>query len=40
MQRLVDQHPSLFVAIFPVFLIALWLLVGAPISYVGGWFSL
>ena len=40
LQRFIDQHPSLFVAIFPVYFITLWLLVGAIISFVGGWFSL
>ena len=40
MQRFIDQHPTLFVAIFPVYFVALWLLVGATISVVGGWFSL
>ena len=40
LQRFIDQHPSLFVAIFPVYFVALWLLVGAIISHVGGWFSL
>ena len=40
MQRFIDQHPTLFVAIFPVYFVALWLLVGATISFVGGWFSL
>ena len=39
-QRLIDQHPSLFVAIFPVYFVTLWLLVGATISFVGGWWSL
>jgi len=40
LRRLIDQHPSLFVAIFPAYFVTLWLLVGATISYVGGWFSL
>jgi len=40
MQRFIDQHPSLFAAIFPVYFVALWLLVGAIVSLVGGWFSL
>jgi hypothetical protein len=39
-QRFIDQHPSFFVAIFPVYFLALWLLVGTIISLVGGWFSL
>jgi len=40
MQRCIDQHPSWFAAIFPVYFVALWLLVGAIVSFVGGWFSL
>jgi hypothetical protein len=40
LQHWIDQHPSLFVAIFPFYFVTLWLLVGAIISYVGGWFSL
>ena len=40
MQRFIDQHPTLFVFIFPVYFITLWFLVGAVISFVGGWFSL
>ena len=40
LQRLIEQHPSVFVAIFPIYFLFLWLLVGAIISYVGGWFSL
>lgn len=36
----IDQHPSLFVAFFSVYFVGLWLLVGAVISFVGGWFSL
>jgi hypothetical protein len=40
LQRLIDQHPSLFMAIFPVYFVTLWLAVGATISFVGGWFSL
>jgi hypothetical protein len=40
LRRFIDQHPALFVTIFPAYFIALWLLVGAIISFVGGWFSL
>ncbi len=40
LQRLIDQHPSAFAAIFPIYFLFLWLLVGATISVVGGWFSL
>jgi hypothetical protein len=40
LQRFIDQHPTVFAAIFPVYFVTLWLLVGATISYVGGWFSL
>ena len=39
-QRFIDQHPSLFAAIFPVYFITLWFLVGTTNSFVGGWFSL
>ena len=40
LQRLIDQHPSVFVAIFPIYFLCLWFLVAATISFVGGWFSL
>jgi hypothetical protein len=40
LQHWIDQHPSLFAAIFPIYFLFLWLLVGATISFVGGWFSL
>lgn len=40
LQRLIDQHPFAFLAIFPVYFLWLWLLVGATISVIGGWFSL
>src|SRR5450759_2157849 len=40
LQRLLDQHPSVFAAIFPIYFLCLWLLVGATISVIGGWFSL
>jgi hypothetical protein len=40
LQHWIDQHPAVFVAIFPIYFLFLWLLVGATISYVGGWFSL
>jgi hypothetical protein len=40
LQHWIDQHPSLFAAIFPVYFVTLWLLVGATISFVGGWWSL
>ena len=39
-QRLIDQHPSLFAAIFPVYFCTLWFLVSATISVVSGWLSL
>lgn len=35
-----NQHPSVFLLILPIYLFTLWLLVGAIISFVGGWFSL
>ena len=40
LQRLIDQHPSVFALIFPIYFLTLWLVVGATISLVGGWFSL
>jgi hypothetical protein len=40
LQHWIDQHPSVLAAIFPVYFITLWFLVGAIISFVGGWFSL
>ena len=40
LQRLIDQHPSVFAAIFPIYFLCLWFLVGAIISFIGGWFSL
>jgi hypothetical protein len=40
LQQWIDQHASLFVLIFPLYFLFLWLLVGAVISFVGGWFSL
>ena len=40
LQRLIDQHSSVFALIFPVYFLALWFLVAAVISVVGGWFSL
>jgi hypothetical protein len=39
-QRLIDQHPSLFVVLFPVYFMTLWLLVSVAISCLGGWNSL
>ena len=40
LQRLIDQHSSVFALIFPVYFLALWFLVAAVISVVGGWFAL
>jgi hypothetical protein len=40
LQHWIDQHPSAFVAIFPIYFLCLWFLVAAIISFVGGWFSL
>jgi hypothetical protein len=39
-QHWINQHPSVFVAIFPIYFLCLWCLVGAIVSFVGGWFSL
>jgi hypothetical protein len=40
LQHWIDQHPAVFAAIFPIYFLCLWLLVGATISFIGGWFSL
>lgn len=40
LQHWIDQHPSVFAVIFPIYFLLLWMLVGAIISFVGGWFSL
>jgi hypothetical protein len=40
LQRLIDQHPSLFALIFPIYFLSLWFMVGAVLSFIGGWFSL
>jgi hypothetical protein len=40
LQRLMDQQPFAFVAIFPIYFLCLWLLVSATVSVIGGWFSL
>ena len=40
LQRLIDQHPAVFAAIFPLYFLRLWFLVRATISLIGGWFSL
>jgi hypothetical protein len=40
LQPWIDQHASLFALIFPVYFLTLWLVVGAVVSFIGGWFSL
>lgn len=40
LQRWIDQHSSVVVVIFPIYFVSLWLLVGAMISLISGWFSL
>ena len=40
LQHWLDQHPSAFAAIFPIYFLCLWLLVAAITSVIGGWFSL
>jgi hypothetical protein len=40
LQRFLHQHPSVFAVIFPIYFLSLWVLVGAAISFVSGWFSL
>jgi hypothetical protein len=40
LQHWIDQHPSVFAAIFPIYFLSLWFLVSAIISFIGGWFLL
>jgi hypothetical protein len=40
LQHWIDQHPAVFAAIFPIYFLCLWFLVGAILGLVGGWFSL
>jgi hypothetical protein len=40
LQHWVDQHPTAFAAIFPIYFFSLWLLIAAIISFIDGWFSL
>ncbi len=40
MQHWLDQHHAALVFIFPVYFVALWFLVAAVISYLGGWTAL
>jgi hypothetical protein len=40
LQHFIDQHPSVFAVIFPLYFLILWLLVGSIVSFIGGWFSL
>ena len=40
LQHWINQHPSVFALIFPIYFLFLWLLVGAVVSFIGGWFSL
>jgi hypothetical protein len=39
-QRFIDHHPALFAAIFPIYFLCLWFLIGAITSFTSGWFSL
>ncbi|MFZ0773024.1 MAG: hypothetical protein WCA49_22580 [Candidatus Sulfotelmatobacter sp.] len=39
-QRLIEQHPAVLFALSPLYFLCLWMLVGAIVSLVGGWFSL
>jgi hypothetical protein len=39
-QRFIDHHLALFAAIFPIYFLCLWFLIGAITSFIGGWFSL
>jgi hypothetical protein len=40
LQHWIEKHSAELVAIIPLYFLFLWLLVGAIISYIGGWFSL
>ena len=40
LQHWIDQHQAVVAAIFPIYFLCLWFLVGAVISVIGGWFSL
>jgi len=40
MQNWLDQHHSALWFIFPAYFLALWLLVSATISFIGGWTTL
>jgi len=39
-QSWIDQHHSLLPLIIPVYLVLVWLLVGAHVSWIGGWSAL
>jgi hypothetical protein len=39
-QHWIDQPPSAFAVIFPIYFLCLWCLVAAIVSFAGGWFSL
>jgi hypothetical protein len=40
LQHFIDQHPSAFAAMSPLFLLPLWMLVSTIVSFIGGWASL
>jgi len=40
MQPWIQQHPASWSVIFPIFFVAMWLLIFAAISVVGGWHAL
>ena len=40
LQHWIDQHPSAFAAIFPIYSLCLWFLFASVVSFVGSWFSL
>jgi hypothetical protein len=40
LHRLIYQHPSVWFVLSPLYFLCLWMLVGALISVVSGWFSL
>jgi hypothetical protein len=40
LQRFMAQHPFAVAEIIPIYILCLWLLVAATVSFVGGWFSL
>jgi hypothetical protein len=40
MQNWLDQHHSVLWFVFPAYFLAIWLIVSAVISFIGGWTTL